>query len=155
MTEYQYQLFADYFQFYLQDEWAEGNLSRSWTEETVKNHLALALGIIGIETFRDMTVPVFIELRDSAPIDDNFDDWDHVNECNINVPSGRIVVAGCSDYFVDAHRISVTPGCYKAQIYYGGLDTLSDNGLQGEDHYRVVLWLGDFDEAKVLKHRNT
>jgi len=34
-TSYRYTLFADYFQFYLQDEDADGDLSEEWTDETV------------------------------------------------------------------------------------------------------------------------
>jgi hypothetical protein len=35
MVEYRYQLFADYRQFYLQDEQADGDLSDSWTQRKV------------------------------------------------------------------------------------------------------------------------
>ena len=36
---------------------------------------------------------------------------------------------------------------YRARIYYGGLNSLSEDGLEGDDHYRVVLWPDD--EADV------
>src|SRR5271157_5437345 len=100
----QFRLFADYFQFYLQDERAKGDLSESWTEEAVAQLLALAPGTIGVGTVRNMEVPVDLELDDDLPNDD-LNVWDHVNECSIEVPSGRIVVAGCTDYFPDAARV--------------------------------------------------
>jgi hypothetical protein len=56
------------------------------------------------------------------------------------VTSGRLVVAGCTDYFPDAARIDVPPGSYRARIYSGNLNSLSDDGLDGDDHYRVALW---------------
>ena len=34
-------------------------------------------------------------------------EWDHVTECGIDVPTGRVVVAGCTDYFPDAVRSEV------------------------------------------------
>jgi len=37
----EFELFADYFQFYLQDESATGDLSDSWTEEGVERQLVL------------------------------------------------------------------------------------------------------------------
>lgn len=153
MPEYNYELFADYHQIYLQDAQAVGDLSDSWTAEASENYLAVAPGTIGIGTARDMTVPVKVEVRDAAP-DDNYDAWDQVNKCSINVPSGRIIIAGCTDYFPDAERIEVAAGCYRARIYYGNLEALSEDGLEGDDHYRVVLWPGEPTEPKILKKKS-
>jgi hypothetical protein len=147
-----FDLFADYHQFYLQDEPAEGNLGNSWTPEATDRLLALAERTIGVGTVRNMTVPVDIEVRSTEP-QESFEDWDQVNDCSIEVKSGRIVVAGCTDYFPSAARIEVTPGVYRARVYYGKLDTLSEDGLDGEDHYRVVLWPGEFTSPMVLKQR--
>ena len=150
MPSYHYSLFADYFQFYLQDEEAEGNLSESWTEQTVEDRLALAPGTIGVYTSRNMNVPVEVEVCEFEPVD-NPDEWDHITECGIEIPSGRIVVAGCTDYFPEAARINVKPGTYRARIYYGELDSLSEDGLYGDDRYRVVLWPGEDLSVRVIK----
>lgn len=149
---YSYDLFADYFQFYLQDETAEGNLGDSWTDDAVKRLLALAPGTIGVGTARNMTVPVVVEVCDQEPSDD-IDEWDQINECSIEITSGKIVVSGCSDYFPDAARITVPRGTYRARIYYGKLDTLRGNGLEGDDHYRVTLWKASLAPLKVIKQR--
>src|SRR4051812_15784647 len=150
MATYYYNLFADYFQFYLQDENADGDLSDSWNEQAVKDLLALAPGTIGIGTVRNMDVPVEVEIRDSAP-ENNLEKWDHVMECGIEIPSGKIVVAGCTDYFPDSARISVNSGNYRARIYYGDLDSLSEDGLDGSDHYKVALWPSDIMDVRVIK----
>lgn len=121
VRKFEYKLFADYFQFYLQDESAIGDLSDSWTQEAVDRLLAIAPGTIGVGTVRNMTVPVAVELSDAEPTEDSAN-WDHVNECNLEVQSGRIVVAGCTDYFPEAARIDLPPGSYRARIYYGNLD---------------------------------
>lgn len=147
-----FDLFADYHQFYLQDERVDGNLGDSWTPEATDRLLAITEGTIGVGTVRNMTVPVDIEVLDAEP-QSSFDEWDQVNECSIDVKSGRIVVAGCTDYFPGAARIQVAPGVYRARIYYGKLDVLSEDGLEGEDHYRVVLWPGDVTPPVVLKQR--
>lgn len=147
IATYNYKLFADYYQFYLQDEDTNGDLSDSWNDQAVKDLLAIAPGTIGVGTVRNMDIPVEVEIRDSAPENK----WDHVMECGIEIPSGKIVVAGCTDYFPEAARISVKPGNYRARIYYGDLDSLSEDGLDGNDHYKVVLWPGDDLEARVIK----
>ena len=152
MAEYHFEIFADYHQFYLQDEQADGDLSGSWTHEALDLLLALAPSTIGVGTVRDMTVPVMVLVTREAP-DADLAEWEQVNECSLYVASGRIVIAGCTDYFPEAARISVAPGWYRARIYYGNLDQLSDNGLEGEDHYKVVLWPSEEEEIKVLKQR--
>jgi len=145
-------LFADYFQFYLQDEGADGDLSDSWTDQAVADLLALAPGAIGVGTVRNMTVPVVVEVLD-APPSGSFDDWDHVAECSISVPSGRLVVAGCTDYFPEARRIEVPPGTYRARVFYGRLTSVSSDGLEGDDHYKVSLWPQPEAASAVLKRR--
>jgi hypothetical protein len=153
VQRFEYKLFADYHQFYLQDESAGGDLSESWTQEAVERLLAVAPGTIGVGTVRQMTVPVVVEVIDAEPNED-MTTWDQVNECTLNVQSGRIVVAGCTDYFPDAARIEVLPGSYRARLYYGKLDALSDDGLDGDDHYKVVLWCGPSGPLRVLKQRS-
>lgn len=152
MRSYAFELFADYFQFYLQDENAEGDLGGSWTDEAVERLLALAPGTIGVGTVRNMEVPVVVEVGEQAPHDD-LDEWDQVNECDLEVPSGRIVIAGCTDYFPTAARIEVPAGSYRARVYYGNLDRLSENGLGGEDRYKVALWPAAPGPMKVVKQR--
>ena len=145
-------LFADYFQFYLQDESADGNLADGWTEEATNRLLAVAPGSIGVGTVRNMNVPVTIEILEATPPLDA-ERWDHITQCSIEILSGNLVIAGCTDYFPDAKRIHVSPGTYEVRVSYGALDTLSDDGLDGDDHYRVQLWLGHAAPVKILKNR--
>lgn len=150
IQKYHYELFADYFQFYLQDETVEGNLGDSWTKEAYDRLLAITIGTIGVGTVRNMTVPVDIEFHQTAP-EESLAEWDQVNECSLEITSGRIVIAGCTDYFPDAARIEISPGIYRLRIYYGNLEALSDDGLEGDDQYRIVLWPGDSTPPIVLK----
>jgi hypothetical protein len=149
---FQFEIFADYFQFYLQDESAKGDLSESWTPEAAHRMLATAPGTIGVGTVRNMNVPVVVEIADAVP-DDDTTLWDQVNECTLVVPSGRVVIAGCTDYFPDAARIELPTGTYRARIYYGQLNALRANGLEGDDHYKVVLWSAAPEPVRVLKQR--
>jgi hypothetical protein len=113
---FEFKLFADYYQFYLQDESVSGDLSESWTQDAVDRLLAVAPGKIGVGTVRNMNVPVVVEVADVAP-DDDLSVWDQANECDLVALSGRLVIAGCTDYFPDASRIELPPGSYRARIY--------------------------------------
>ena len=149
--KFEFDLFADYYQFYLQDENVEGNLAESWTKEAVNRLLAITDGTIGIGTVRNMQVPVVVEVADTEPAVDDMSQWDQINECSIEVHSGRIVVAGCTDYFPDAARIEVSPGVYRARICYGKLNSVDEYGLEGDDHYKIVLWPAAFAPLKIVK----
>jgi len=116
--------------------------------------LAIAPRMIGIGTVRNMDVPVTIEIHDREP-DNDTSEWDHVVEAALDVGSGRIVVAGCTDYFPDAMRVEVPSGSYCVRVSYGALENISADGLSGEDHYRVQLWLGPSSTAvHVVKQRS-
>jgi hypothetical protein len=152
MRALQFQLFADYFQFYLQDEPAKGDLSKSWSKEATARMLAVAPGTVGIGTTQNTHVAVLLEVHDEEPPID-LAEWDHVAECSLDVGSGRIVIAGCTDYFPDADRLEVPPGHYRARVSFGVLTRGSDGGLPGEDHYRVQLWLNSAIAPRTLKQR--
>ena len=88
--KFEFDLFADYFQFYLQDESVEGNLSDCWTKEADNRLLAVTGGTIGVGTVRNMMVPVVVEIADGEPDEAETPNWDQVNECDLMVKSGRI-----------------------------------------------------------------
>jgi hypothetical protein len=102
-----------------------------------------------------MVVSATVEVQEATPQNEDFSIWDQINECSIDVPSGNLVIAGCTDYFPDAARIPLSPGHYGARIYYGQLDALSDDELDGDDHYRIVLWPSKKLEMKVLKQKDS
>lgn len=152
-TKYELRIFADYFQFYLQDEDASEQDDGDWKEPgAIERLLVVGRGIIRVGTARNMTVPVTIEICDAKP-DLSFDEWDQVNECSLEIPSGSLVVAGCTDYFPDALRIKVEPATYRARIFYGKLNSLRENDLEGDDHYSIFLWKEKSGPLVVFKQR--
>ena len=106
MKTYNFELLADYFQLYLQDETAKGDLGEAWTEEACALKLAVVPGIIGVGTARDMTVPLTVEIHESDP-GEIPGTWDQINNCSIDITSGKLVVSGCTDYFPTAARIEL------------------------------------------------
>ncbi|MDA8519559.1 hypothetical protein [Acidovorax sp. NCPPB 4044] len=143
-------LLADYHQFYLQDEAAEGDLSSAWSDDAVHRMLAVAPGVVGFGTARNLRVPVTLELLDAEPQTD-LDRFDHVVEASLVVKTGPLVVAGCTDYFPEAARFAVAPGTYWVRLSAAGLGSLSEDGLEGEDRYLVQVWPGLAGELVVLK----
>lgn len=45
----------------------------------------------------------------------------------------------------------MTPGSNRVRAHFAGLGTLSPDGLEGEDRYRIVVWPAPFAEIAVLK----
>lgn len=154
MPRYDLELFADYHQFYLQDEAAAGDLLDDWNDETVARMLAVGPGTVAIGTVRNMTVPVAIEILVAEPEAD-FDGFDHVVECSLAVAGERIVAYGCTDYLPDARRIDAPAGTYRVRASYANLDSLSFDGIEGDDRYRVQLWPAPPIEPRVLKQRTS
>ena len=154
LHEIHLELFTDYFQFYIQDEEAPGDLGDDWTEEAVNRLLATTSGIVGVGTVRNMDAPVRVKLFGADPPIDERDDVSQVNECDLEITSGKAVIAGCTDYYPDAQRIELANGIYRVRIYYSNLDTISADGLDGEDSYDLHLWLTNKKQpVKVLKSR--
>jgi hypothetical protein len=147
-----FNLFADYFQFYLQDEAIDGDLSDSWTDEAVTRLLAVAPGTVGVGTVRNMEVPVTLEVLASEPPLDMVA-YDHIVEGSLSVGGGNLVIAGCTDYFPEAARIQIEPGSYRVRACFSGLESLSEDGLDGEDRYHLQIWAAPPADVAVIKQR--
>lgn len=145
-----FNLFADYHTFYFMDDDVQPEIPSKVTDEDVRRRIKVAPHIVVVYSERSATVPVEFEVHDAEPVHD-LSEWDHVTECSIDVPSGRLAILGCTDYLPDAARIRLQPGCYRVRVLHAGLGTLSETGLDGDDRYRVVLWPGSPQNVRVLK----
>lgn len=145
-------VFADYFQFFVQDEAANEDFGPLWTDEAVERLIAAGDCSVGIGTVRNMSVPIALTIHADEPEDD-FHEWDLVNECSFTVRSGRIAILGCTDALPEAARISLAPGPYRLRVSYSGLDSLSEDGLDGDDFYRLQLWPAPLAGLRTLKEK--
>lgn len=146
---YRLNLSAEFQQFYLRDEWSDEDVD--WTEQENYHLIATNLGVISVGTNCDRIVPVEVEVRSSEPQSD-FEGWDHVIECGIDVPSGRLNVAGCVEDCDQTSQIRLKPSSYRARVYYG--NQYSCNDYRGcDDHYKLVLWPGIQKSVRILKRR--
>lgn len=142
-------VFADYGSFFVQDDTARPDPDRAFLKGLMNDLVAADDGVLGVGTARRMTLPVVLDVRAEAPGDD-LGGWDHVTESGLRVASGRILVSKF-DYRPAVPRTAVPSGDYTARVYAKGFDSISEDRVQGEDLYRVVLWPGPVREPWVLK----
>jgi hypothetical protein len=107
-------------------------------------------GVIGIGTARNVEVPVEVHLLDAAPADDSAA-FQHVTECSVAVPTGKLVLNGPTDSNDRARILDVPKGTVVVRASHTGLDTLSDDGLRGKDRYRLQIWPGKAIKPRVVK----
>jgi len=142
-------IFADYHQFYLEDGNSEADLTEIWDEQTSADMIATAPGAVGVGTARNYHVPVTVRMLDSEPEED-LGRWDHVTEASLAVPSGRLLVSGPTEW-PNVRRIAIKPGLYRARVHCANLESVAQNGIDGDDFYEVVLWPGAEEPPRVLK----
>ena len=94
---------------------------------------------------------VEIVIQDSDPLI-SLGDVDHAVEGSIDVPSGRLVVMGCTEHFPDAPRLHVQPGTYRALAVMTGVGSIQNEWDPANDKYTVYLWPGSARQPKLLKH---
>ncbi|HAG83329.1 MAG TPA: hypothetical protein DCL61_19840 [Cyanobacteria bacterium UBA12227] len=158
MQKFNFEVFADYFQFYLIDENATGtDFSELWVKQlpqAEQQMVAVTDGVIGVITRRNTDVPVVVEVNEAEPLE-NYQEWDQVTDCSINILSGQLIIGGATEDLTSAARIKVKPGTYRVRIFYGSLDSVSANGLDGEDHYKIVLWSAPLSRVVIVKQWNS
>ncbi|WP_395942721.1 hypothetical protein [Brevundimonas sp.] len=145
-----FDVFADYFQFYVCDAAYTTDTASLWVPETVDRMLATGPDLLGVGTARNMLVPVELQVLDREPSPDP-DDWDGMLDCGLSLHSGALIVFGCTEEPAEAERIPVPAGDYGARVSCAGLDTLSEDGLDGDDRYRIQLWPGGVRPVMVVK----
>lgn len=141
-------IFADFFQFYVWDPVTSGqNAPEEWTDQDVADRAKVASGVVVICPIRNMTVPVEVGIWDSSP-EVNLALWQHVVEAPLTT-TGRIEVEECIG--PTQAGFTVEPGDYTVRALYRGLDTLSDDGLEGEDFYEIQIWKSPCPGMRVIR----
>ena len=133
----QLEIFADYHQFYVWDpQVSKQQAPEQWSDQDIANRAKVAPGVVVICPVRDMKVPVEVSIWDSEP-QVIFGAWQHVVEAPL-ATSGLIEIHECTGGSLA--QFSVDPGDYTVRALYRGLDTLSDDGLEGKDNYHIQIW---------------
>jgi hypothetical protein len=143
-----YRIFADYRQFYLWDKQVCPDAPTDYTDDDIARRMKAAPNVVVIQPERNMEVPVELEVLEGPP-DAEFDGWDHVAEASLDLPSGQLEIHESTGGAID--QIVLEPGTYRVRAYFGALTDLSDDGLEGNDRYKIVMWPATFSPVRVLK----
>jgi hypothetical protein len=144
-------VFADYFQFIVQDEASVDDFSAIWTPEAFELGVAVGQSAVCPGTLRNVDVSVEIAICEGEP-DIDLDSVDHAVEASIKLPTGKLVVMCCTGYFADAPRFTLPQGTYRALVLMQGIETIKTEWEPADDKYIVYLWPGETRETKLLKH---
>lgn len=142
---------ADFNQFYVQDANADAMIAVSpdfWNARALSDGLACARNAIAIGTasFGDVSVEVEV-LSDESQ--DDFGEWDQVADCALEIASGMLLIRSATQESEAAARLEIEAGTYRVRVFYDNLEV--DDAEDGDDHYKIVLWLGEWREPQVLK----
>ncbi len=140
-------IFADYNCVYLEDEQRDG-FSPEWSDQELADMATVSESTVIFCPVRAMSVPVRVEIH-TAETDESLQSWDHVVECSVHSPTGRMSIQGGTG--PATARLSLEPGWYQVKMLYAGLDSLSNYDLDGDDHYKIVLWPGPQRPLQVVK----
>lgn len=150
-------LFADYYQIHLFDDGSKTDLGEAWTtSEATTTQLAVDTDALAVGTTVNVFVAVTVEVLDQEPGDDSAE-FDHVVEGSLHVPSGLLIVMGCTDYEPDAHRVPVPPGWLRVRVSRANLDAArqadiySDEDPATTEQVRVRVWPAEPADVRLLK----
>lgn len=143
-----YTVFADYHQFYILDKEVEPDAPTDYTDEDVKRRIKASPHVVVIQPVRNMDVPVELEVFEQMPPLE-LASWDHVAEASLELLSGTLEIHECTRVSID--QIQLPPGSYRIRALYGNLADLSEDGVDGNDHYRLEIWPAPSAPVEVLK----
>ncbi len=137
IQKFELEVFADYYQFYLQDGLVFPDAPTNWTDKDVQCRAKVADNVVAICPLRNMTVPVELNIHEVAS-EMYLEEADHVIRCSLAIPSGVLQVHECTGG--ELLRCQVPPGHYGVLVEFTGLETISEDGLDGGDAYRISVW---------------
>ncbi|MFW2543626.1 hypothetical protein ACN2XU_13345 [Primorskyibacter sp. 2E107] len=143
-------LMAAYHQLYIMDHAAVEIAAERWSTDDLVRKAVFGGDHLIVFTARAMDVPLRVEVLPEAPPLE-LTGWDHIVDGAFRAGAGSAIVMGCMDHEPDAARLPLAPGVYRARVSMAGLDSLSEDGLDGEDRYRVQLWPGPWQAVRVRR----
>ena len=150
MAVHRFTIFADFFQFIVQDEDSKDDFGALWSDAAVAMRVASGKTAISLGTFRNVDVTVDLHVVDGPPAV-QIDDFDHAVEGAFTLPTGSIVVMGCTDFFPDASRLKILPGSYRFLYLVSGVGTIQNEWEPADDLYTLYIWPAERRELHLVK----
>ena len=140
-----FNIFADYNQFFLLDDGAQPAFPEIIPQLAIDQRFQIAPNLVAVYTAATTDVSVSVSISESEPML-NLEAWSYVVRCPIAAPSGRLALAGCTDYLPNCPRIEVPIGnC--------GLLVCGRGFGEGErEEYLLQIWPGIIQSPTVLKN---
>jgi len=133
---------AEFHQFYLMDDESQPPIPEAITDQDMAARVRVAPNIAVLHTLFEGVIPVTLQVTQAPPLDDS-SNWDHVVEFSVDVPSGRVVVAGCVSYLPECPRMSVPAGSLRGRASF--------RTVPNSEQCRVNLWPGSMESTHVIK----
>lgn len=151
ISQYNVSLSVDYTQIFVCDNKSIDSFFPEWNPDEMNSRVACDKYSIVIGTLRNGQINFNLSIVDSEPIID-LSSYDHAVKCSISNKSGILSFFSTSDYIGHISNIKIKKGIYNAYILFLNLDSVSKDGLSGQDNYSVILWKNDnYVEKKVVK----
>ena len=150
MGGHRFTIFADYFQFIVQDENSKDDFGTLWNDDAVAMMVAVGETALSLGTLRNVDVAVEVHVVDGPP-EVQLEDFDHAVEGRFTSPSGRIVVMGCTDFFPDASRLEVQSGSYGFIYLVSGASTIQTEWDPADDLYSLYIWPAERRPLHLIK----
>jgi hypothetical protein len=151
---HRFTIFADYFQFIVQDEDSKDDFGALWNDAAVAMMVAAGETALSLGTLRNVEVPVELHVVE-APPELQLENFDHAVEGAFISPTGKIAVMGCTDFFPDASRLEIQPGTYCFIYLISGVRTIQTEWDPADDLYSLYIWPAERRELRLLKQVNS
>jgi len=142
-------VFADYYQFYFwdgDDKYIKA--PEDYTNEDVEKRIKISPGVVVIQPERNMEVPVEVEVWNEDP-GFSAEEWQHIGEAPLAIQGRHIEINECTGYSLAWFEAPSQKCCLRA--LFKGLDTLSEDRLDGKDFYKVQIFPSDIEHLQILK----
>ncbi len=142
--------FTEYYQFYIldKDSKAETDSKNFWTPQADVAKIAVEEGILGITVGKYAEIDVEVNVLETQKSQRNFDEFEHIVEASIDVPSGVLLIQNCTS-FETILELNLAPQTYAVRCYSAKLSSIE--GDVGDDFYVIEIWATEKFERKVLK----
>lgn len=147
---HRFTIFADYFQFIVQDENSKDDFGTLWNDDAVAMMVAAGETALSLGTLRNVDVSVEVHVVDGFP-EIQLEDFDHAVEGTFTSPTGKIAVMGCTDFFPDASRLEVQPGSYQFIYLVSGARTIQTEWNPADDLYSLYIWPAERRALHLMK----
>jgi hypothetical protein len=136
-----YRLKTEFRQIHLCVDGHFADFSESWTIKAVDDRLAVAAHGVAFGTVCAQ-IRVSIHLVEEPPSQCA---GQHLTECSLDIPSGRLVIMGCTDDRATAPRLEVAPGWMRIRAAHRNL------GKVGRESIDLWLWPAPPAATEVLE----